>query len=166
MLPLCADEGVATMVWSPLARGRLARGRLARPAGQANATERAATDGAYADTLYTKANADKDRQILDEVGAVADARGVTRAQVALAWLRRNPVVAAPIVGARTIQQIDDAVVSLDLDITDKEARRLEAPYSPATTSRASPTNAYSSASRPASPATPTSDAAPVGHDAR
>ena len=77
-----------------------------------------------------KANADSDRQIIDEVGAIADARGVTRAQVALAWLRRNPVVAAPIVGARTIQQIDDAVASLDLDITDEEARRLEAPYTP------------------------------------
>jgi aryl-alcohol dehydrogenase-like predicted oxidoreductase len=125
MLPLCADEGVATMVWSPLARGR-----LARPAGQANATERAATDGAYADMLYTRATADSDRVILDEVGAVADARGVTRAQVALAWLRRNPVVAAPVVGARTIQQIDDAVASLDLDLTDEEARRLEAPYTP------------------------------------
>jgi aryl-alcohol dehydrogenase-like predicted oxidoreductase len=125
MLPLCADEGVATMVWSPLARGR-----LARPAGQANATERAATDGGYADTLYTKANADNDRVILDEVGALADAHGVTRAQVALAWLHRNPVVAAPIVGARTTQQIDDAVASLDLDLTDEEARRLEAPYTP------------------------------------
>jgi 1-deoxyxylulose-5-phosphate synthase len=125
MLPLCADEGVATMVWSPLARGR-----LARPAGQANATERAATDGGYADTLYTKANADSDRQILDEVGALADARGVNRPQVALAWLHRNPVVAAPIVGARTTQQIDDAVASLDLDLTDEEARRLEAPYTP------------------------------------
>jgi 1-deoxyxylulose-5-phosphate synthase len=125
MLPLCADEGVATMVWSPLARGR-----LARPADQANATERATTDGAYADMLYTKATADSDRAILDEVGAVAEARGITRAQVALAWLRRNPVVAAPIVGARAIQQIDDAVASLDHDLTDDEARRLEAPYSP------------------------------------
>ncbi|MGW4785860.1 aldo/keto reductase [Streptomyces sp. NPDC004230] len=125
MLPLCADEGVATMVWSPLARGR-----LARPADQANATERAATDGAYADMLYSKATADSDRAILDEVGAIADAHGVTRAQVALAWLRRNPVVAAPLVGARTIQQIDDAVGSLDLEMTDDEARRLEAPYSP------------------------------------
>ncbi|MET7355961.1 aldo/keto reductase [Streptomyces mirabilis] len=123
MLPLCADEGIATMIWSPLARGR-----LARPFGQANAGERSATDGAYADTLYT--NTDSDREIIDEVGAVADARGVTRAQVALAWLRRNPVVAAPVVGARTIQQIDDAVASLDLDITDEEARRLEVPYTP------------------------------------
>jgi aryl-alcohol dehydrogenase-like predicted oxidoreductase len=124
MLPLCADEGVATMVWSPLARGR-----LARPFEQANAGARSATDGGYADMLY-KANADSDRVIIDEVGAIADARGVTRAQVALAWLHRNPVVAAPIVGARTIQQIDDAVASLDLDITDEEARRLEAPYTP------------------------------------
>ena len=124
MLPLCADEGVGTMVWSPLARGR-----LARPVDQASATERAATDGAYADMLY-KANADSDRQIIDEVGAIADAHGVSRAQVALAWLRRNPVVAAPLVGARTIQQIDDAVASLDVHLTDEEARRLEAPYTP------------------------------------
>lgn len=124
MLPLCADEGVAAMVWSPLARGR-----LARPAEQANATERAATDGAYADMLY-RANADSDRRIIDEVGAVAEAHGVTRAQIALAWLRRNPVVAAPLVGARTIQQIDDATASLDVALTDEEARRLEVPYTP------------------------------------
>jgi len=124
MLPLCADEGVATMVWSPLARGR-----LARPFDQANAGERSVTDGGYADMLY-QANADSDRVIIDEIGAVADAHGVTRAQVALAWLRRNPVVAAPLVGARTIEQIDDALASLDLDLTDEEARRLEAPYTP------------------------------------
>jgi aryl-alcohol dehydrogenase-like predicted oxidoreductase len=124
MLPLCADEGVATMVWSPLARGR-----LARPFHQANAGQRAATDGSYADMLY-KANADSDRQIIDEVGGIAAVRNVTRAQVALAWLRRNPVVAAPLVGARTIEQIDDAVASLDLDLTDEEARRLEGRYTP------------------------------------
>jgi aryl-alcohol dehydrogenase-like predicted oxidoreductase len=124
MLPLCTDEGVATMVWSPLARGR-----LARPFDQANTGDRSATDGGYADMLY-KANADSDRIIINEVGAIADARGVTRAQVALAWLHRNPVVAAPLVGARTIQQIDDAVASLDLDLTDEEARRLETPYTP------------------------------------
>ncbi|WP_234306547.1 aldo/keto reductase [Streptomyces sp. NRRL F-2799] len=124
MLPLCADEGVSTMVWSPLARGR-----LARAFDQAHTGTRAATDGGFADMLY-KANADSDRQIIDEVGAVADAHSVSRAQVSLAWLRRNPVVAAPIVGARTIQQIDDAVASLDLTLTDEEARRLETPYTP------------------------------------
>jgi aryl-alcohol dehydrogenase-like predicted oxidoreductase len=118
MLPLCADEGIATMIWSP----------LARPFDRANAGERSATDGAYADMLYT--NTDSDRQIIDEVGDVAEACGVTRAQVALAWLRRNPVVAAPVVGARTLHQIDDAVASLDLDITDEEAHRLEVPYTP------------------------------------
>jgi hypothetical protein len=105
------------------------RHRLARPFDQANAGERSATDGGYADMLY-KPNADSDRVIIDEVGAIAATRGVTRAQVALAWLRRNPVVAAPLVGARTTQQIDDAVASLDLDITDEEARRLETPYTP------------------------------------
>ncbi|MFF5403449.1 aldo/keto reductase [Streptomyces misionensis] len=124
MLPLCADEGIATTVWSPLARGR-----LARPFDQANAGERAATDGAFADLLY-KATADSDRAIVDEVGAIAQEHGVPRAQVALAWLRRNPVVAAPIVGARTTGQIDDAVASLHLDLTDEEIRRLEAPYTP------------------------------------
>ncbi|MFG2793732.1 aldo/keto reductase [Streptomyces sp. NPDC048419] len=124
MLPLCEDEGVATMVWSPLARGR-----LARPFDQANAGARAATDGGFADMLY-KANAESDRQVIDEVGGIARTRGVSRAQVALAWLRRNPVVAAPLVGARTIRQIDDAVASLDLDLSDMEARRLEAPYTP------------------------------------
>jgi aryl-alcohol dehydrogenase-like predicted oxidoreductase len=124
MLPLCADEGVATTVWSPLARGR-----LARPFDQAGSGERSATDGAYADLLY-KATADSDRVVIDQVGVIAEARGVSRAQVALAWLHRNPVVAAPVVGARTIQQIDDAVASLDLDLSDEEARRLEAPYTP------------------------------------
>ncbi|WP_424215924.1 aldo/keto reductase (plasmid) [Streptomyces sp. BI20] len=124
MLPLCADEGVATMVWSPLARGR-----LARPFDQAGVGTRAATDGGYADLLY-KANADSDRRILDALGAIAENRGVPRAQVALAWLRRNPVVAAPLVGARTTGQIDDAVASLDLHLTQDEARLLEAPYTP------------------------------------
>ncbi|WP_329454061.1 aldo/keto reductase [Streptomyces sp. NBC_01497] len=124
MLPLCADEGVATMIWSPLARGR-----LARPFDQANAGVRSATDGAYADMLY-KATADSDRVIIDEVGAIAAARGISRAQVALAWLRRNPVVAAPVVGARTVQQIDDAVACVELDLSDDEAHRLEAPYTP------------------------------------
>ncbi|MFI5866798.1 aldo/keto reductase [Streptomyces sp. NPDC051546] len=124
MLPLCADEGVATMVWSPLARGR-----PARPFDQADAGDRAATDGGYDDLLY-KANAASDRRIIDEAGTIADARGVSRAQVSPAWLRRNPVVAAPLVGARTIERIDAAVASLDLDLTDEEARRLEAPYTP------------------------------------
>jgi 1-deoxyxylulose-5-phosphate synthase len=125
MLPLCLDEGVGTIVWSPLARGRLARAW-----DDARSTARSETDGAYADLLYPPAQEAADRAIVDAVGRVADARGVSRAQVALAWLRRQPVVTAPLVGAGSTAQIDDAVASLDLELTDDEVRALEAPYTP------------------------------------
>ena len=124
MIPLCLDEGVGTIVWSPLARGR-----LARPWDAARATARAGTDG-FADMLYTPATEASDRAIVDAVGRVAEGHGVPRAQVALAWLRGKPVVAAPLVGASTTAQIDDAVASLDLTLTDDEIRTLEAPYTP------------------------------------
>jgi 1-deoxyxylulose-5-phosphate synthase len=123
MLPLCAAQGVGTTIWSPLARGRLAR------PWQAAATARSSAD-AFADLLYTGLTADADHAIIDAVGEVATARGVSRAQVALAWLRRNPVVAAPLVGASSIEQIDDAVTSLDIELTDEEAAALTAPYTP------------------------------------
>ena len=124
MIPLCADEGVGTIVWSPLARGRLARAW-----DDAKATARSANDD-FADMLYAQATADSDRAIIDAVGRVADARGVKRAQVALAWLRTKPVVTAPLVGASSTQQIDDAVMSLDIELTDDEVRTLESPYTP------------------------------------
>ena len=79
MIPLCLDEGVGAIIWSPLARGR-----LARPWEAAKATARAETDGAYADMLYSPLTADSDHAIIDAVGTIAEARGVTRAQVALA----------------------------------------------------------------------------------
>ena len=122
MLPLCADEGVGTIVWSPLARGRLAR------PSRAASTARSANDG-FADMLYA-ATEDSDRAIIDAVGSVAEARGVPRAQVALAWLRSNPVVAAPLVGASSTAQIDDAVASLGVDLTEDETRTLEQHYTP------------------------------------
>ena len=125
MIPLCLDEGVGTIIWSPLARGRLARSW-----DDARASARSRTDGDYADTLYTPFTEEADRAIVDAVGRVAQAHGATRAQVALAWLHGKPVVTAPIVGARTTQQIDDAVASLDLELTDDEVRALEAPYTP------------------------------------
>jgi len=121
MLPLCADEGVGAMVWSPLARGR-----LARPWG--GQTARSQTDP-FAGMLYD-ATAASDRVIFDALGEIARERGASRAQIALAWLRRNPVVAAPIVGASQTSHIDDAVVSLAISLTDEEAARLEAPYTP------------------------------------
>jgi len=83
MIPLCLDEGVGTVVWSPLARGRLARAW-----DDARSSARSASDGDYADLLYTPAEQDSNRAIVTAVGEVADELGVSRAQVALAWLRR------------------------------------------------------------------------------
>ena len=121
MLPLCADEGVQTIVYSPLARGR-----LARPWGQATVRSEAE---AYVAKLV-EATAASDQKIVEAVGSVALERGVSRAQIALAWLRRNPVVAAPIVGALETQHIDEAIAALSITVTDEEAARLEAAYTP------------------------------------
>jgi aryl-alcohol dehydrogenase-like predicted oxidoreductase len=120
MLPLCADEGVGTIVWSPLARGRLARESEA-------ATGRSGSDP-FADMLYTQESSD--RAVIEAVAAIAKARGVSRGQVSLAWLRRNPVVVAPLVGASKPSHLDDAVASLEIELTDEEVATLEAPYTP------------------------------------
>ena len=125
MIPLCLDEGVGTVIWSPLARGRLAHAW-----GEAKSTARAATDGGYADAPYTPTEETANRAIIDAVGKIAAGRGVTRAQIALAWLRTNPVVTAPLVGANTTAQIDDAVESLDIQLTDAEVASLQRPYAP------------------------------------
>jgi 1-deoxyxylulose-5-phosphate synthase len=124
MIPLCLDEGVGTIVWSPLARGRLARAW-----DEAKATARGSDDG-FADMLYTPLTEHSDRAIVEAVGVIAEARGAKRAQIALAWLRSQPVVTAPLVGASSTAQIDDAVASLEIDLTDEEIRSLEAPYTP------------------------------------
>ncbi|MEV5910275.1 aldo/keto reductase [Streptomyces chartreusis] len=125
MIPLCLDEGVGTLIWSPLARGRLARAW-----DDARSTDRSTTDGAYADMLYSPAEEASNRAIIEAVGRIADAHGAGRAQIALAWLRRQPVVTAPLVGAGSIQQIDDALASLDIELTDDDVRALQAPYTP------------------------------------
>lgn len=118
MLPLCADQGVGVIPWSPLARGRLTR-------AWDTTSARSETDE-FGKTLYQ----DTDRHIVDAVAAIADERGVTRAQVALAWLLRQPGVTAPIVGATKPQHLDDAVASVDLRLSDDECKRLEEHYSP------------------------------------
>jgi len=122
MHPLLADQGIGAIPWSPLARGR-----LARPL-DADATARADSDR-FGSTLYRQAE-DSDRAIIDAVGALADERGVSRAQIALAWVMRSPVVSAPIVGATKPQHLQDAVAAVDLRLTDDEVARLEAPYIP------------------------------------
>jgi aryl-alcohol dehydrogenase-like predicted oxidoreductase len=121
MLPLCADEGIAVIPWSPLARGRLTRDWDAT-------TERSDTDavmrGLYAATL------DADRRVAEAVRAIAERRGVPRAQVALAWVLQKPGVTAPIVGASKLAQLEDAVAALALQLTPDEVAELEAPYVP------------------------------------
>jgi aryl-alcohol dehydrogenase (NADP+) len=118
MLPLCVDQGVGAIPWSPLARGRLTRDWDAT-------TARSETDE-FGRSLYR----DEDRQIVDAVAAVAAARGVSRAEVALAWILRHPAVDAPIIGATKPQHLDDAVKAVDLALTDDEVKALEAPYVP------------------------------------
>ncbi len=121
MLPLCADEGIQTLVYSPLARGV-----LARPWGTATARSESEAAAGYKD----ETNAASDQQIVKAVEAVAQERGASQAAVALAWLRSKQVVAAPIVGALKAQHIDDAVASLAVTLTEDEVSKLEAPYTP------------------------------------
>ncbi|WEO93815.1 aldo/keto reductase [Streptomyces sp. FXJ1.172] len=116
MLPLCADQGVGVLPWSPLARGRLTR-------DWGTVTERSAGDN-FGSRLYL----DSDRSIVEAVTRIAQARGVPRAQVALAWLLHQNTVAAPIVGAAKPHHIEDAVASVELDLSEKEIEELEQPY--------------------------------------
>jgi aryl-alcohol dehydrogenase (NADP+) len=118
IIPQCIDMGVGVIPWSPLARGRLARDWDA-------STARTETDE-FGKSLYQEG----DREIVDAVAEVADARGVGRAPVALAWLLRNPVVTAPIVGMGKPEHLDDALAALTVDLTDDEAARLEKHYTP------------------------------------
>jgi 1-deoxyxylulose-5-phosphate synthase len=118
MLPLCADQGVGVLPWSPLARGRLTR-------PWDTETTRSGHDR-FATVLYS----DADRTIVDGVAGVARARDVPMAQVALAWILGRDVVTSPIIGATRPHHLDDAVAALDLALTDEEVRALEQPYTP------------------------------------
>jgi aryl-alcohol dehydrogenase (NADP+) len=118
MLPLCADQGIGVIPWSPLARGRLTRDLDAT-------TARSETD-AFGRTLYS----DDDAAIIEAVRAIADERGISRAQVALAWLLHKPGVTAPIVGATKAHHLDDAIAAVDVVLTPDEIAALEKPYSP------------------------------------
>ena len=123
MLPLCKAEGVGVIPWSPLARGFLAGGRDAPKQGN---TERARTDDFSPRLYFTEA----DHRIVEAVGAVARARGLSNMQVALAWVLRNSAITAPIVGASKLGHIEDAVSALGIALTDEEVKQLEAPYQP------------------------------------
>jgi aryl-alcohol dehydrogenase-like predicted oxidoreductase len=124
MLPLCRDQGVGVIPWSPLARGLLAGSRPRDGAGPQQ-TVRAGSDP-LAGEMYTS----DDFDVVDAVRAVAAGRGVPAAQVALSWLLRQPAVSAPIVGATRLAHLEDAIAAADLTLDDAEAARLEAPYRP------------------------------------
>jgi aryl-alcohol dehydrogenase-like predicted oxidoreductase len=121
MHPFCRDEGVAVLPWSPLARGRLTR-------DWGTETDRTSQDK-FGSTLYRQ-EADSNQAIVEAVASIAAERGISRAQVALAWVRQQAAVTSPIVGATKAGHLDDAIASLEVHLDANELGRLEAPYTP------------------------------------
>jgi aryl-alcohol dehydrogenase-like predicted oxidoreductase len=121
MHPLCLDSGVGVIPWSPLARGMLTRPCSSK-------TDRSETDQ-FGQTLYRQTE-ESDRKIVDAVASVAEARGVPRAQVALAWVAQQDAVTAPIVGATKPNHLDDAAAAVELTLSDDELAQLEQHYVP------------------------------------
>ena len=121
MLPLCVAEGIGVIPWSPQARGKLTR-------DWDYSSVRTETDEAFG-RLFAKSE-DADRKVVDRVAQVAAARGIPRAQVALAWLLAKPVITAPIVGATKLQHLDDALASVGVKLSEDEIASLEEPYVP------------------------------------
>lgn len=122
MLPLCADQKVAVIPWSPLARGLLTAKRVMG----GNETHRASTD-AFAKSIYNHAS---DFSIVDKVTEVAAKRGVPNAQIALAWILSKPVVTAPIIGASKAGHLEDAMAALSVRLSGEEIKDLESLYQP------------------------------------
>src|SRR6266550_3129394 len=121
MLPLCAAEGIGVIPWSPQARGKLSR-------DWDYTSIRTETDEAFS-RFFAKTD-EADWKVADRVAEVAKARGVARAQIALAWLLAKPVITAPIVGATKLHHLDDAIASVDVKLSAEEVAALEAPYIP------------------------------------
>jgi aryl-alcohol dehydrogenase-like predicted oxidoreductase len=120
MLPLCLDQGVGVIPWSPLARGKLAR------PWSAETTKRSESD-AFGKNLYAR-TADADKGVVDRLAEVANARGVSQAQIALAWLLAKPAITAPIIGATKAHHLQDAIAAVELKLTADEIKALEEPY--------------------------------------
>jgi aryl-alcohol dehydrogenase-like predicted oxidoreductase len=118
MFPLLLDQGVGAIPWSPLARGRLTRAWDA----QTNRSEH--------DEFGRSLVSEFDKPVVDAVLSIANARGVAPAQIALAWVLRNPAVSSPIVGATRTEHLDDAIAAVDLSLSDDEAATLEEHYRP------------------------------------
>jgi aryl-alcohol dehydrogenase-like predicted oxidoreductase len=122
MIPLCLDQKIGVVPWSPLARGLLAGKRRSK-------TVRAKTDS-YGHQLYGEQIGEADERVVDRLEEEARNAGVPPAQMALAWLLQKPAVAAPIVGISKAGQLTDALAALELDLSAEVAGRLEAPYLP------------------------------------
>lgn len=123
MMPLCVDQKIGVIPWSPLARGR-----LARPWAQKGDTQRGSSDQ-FGDTLY-KPMEESNRAVVERVEEVAKARGIPQSQVALAWHFSKPFVTAPIIGATKPRHIEDAVAALEVKLSPEEVARLEEAYIP------------------------------------
>jgi len=131
MIPLCLAEGIGVIPWSPLARGLLARGEMLDARNAAGAKEAGATSRAETDTIAPKLyDTPEDADVVEAVRRVVQARGITPAEVSLAWLLSRPAVVAPIVGATKPEHLDAAVRALDVELSDAERAALEAPYRP------------------------------------
>ena len=123
MIPLCRDQGVGLIPWSPLARGFLAGNRTA---AKQDETARSKSDD-FAHSLYYK---ESDFRVVDAVSEVAAERGVKPAQVALAWMLQKPWISAPIIGASKMYQLDEAIGALEITLSGDEVKALESAYEP------------------------------------
>lgn len=123
MLPLCRDQGVGVIPWSPLARGFLAGNRKR---DKSDPTSRAKSDD-FAKNMYYQP---EDFDVVDAVVSIAEERAVSPAQIALAWLLHKPGVTAPIIGATKMYQLEEATAAVEISLSDDEIARIEAPYKP------------------------------------
>jgi len=123
MIPLCQDQGIGLIPWSPMARGFFAGDRKR---GGGGASERANSDP-FANGLYFR---EEDFSMVERAAEVAKERGVTASQIALAWVLNKPHVNSPIVGATKMEHLDQAIAALDIKLSEDEVKRLEEPYKP------------------------------------
>ncbi len=123
MIPLCLDQGVGLIPWSPMARGFFAKNRTRDGGGE---TPRAKTDP-FASQLYFR---EEDFIVAERANEIADARGVSGSQIALAWLLNKPHITAPIIGATKMDHLEQAIAGLEIKLSDDEVNRLEEPYKP------------------------------------
>jgi 1-deoxyxylulose-5-phosphate synthase len=123
MLPLCWSEGVGVIPWSPLARGFLTGNRTRDKSG---ATTRSKSDSFAQDMYYQPSDFD----VVDRVLELAQRRGVSAAQIALAWMLHKPGITSPIIGASKMNHLEEAVAAADIQLSEGETAHLEAPYQP------------------------------------